>query len=126
MYHISRNDRPKDLGGLAMAYSHAEMAKLIGIGDTSVDTGRTVQIWFANGLGLSVAYHGDGYSGEGTCELAAIKRDVPRGWDCVYSRANGWADVRGYQNVWEAIGAAAALAQANPAEFRTYMPSMVD
>ena len=109
-----------------MAYSNVEMAKLIGIGETAVDTGRTVQVWFANGLGLSVAYHGDGYSGEGTCELAAIKRADDGGWDVVYSAANGWGDVRGYRNVWEAIGAAAALAQASPAEFSTDMPSMID
>ena len=109
-----------------MSYSFVEMAKLIAMGESAVDLGRTVQVWFANGLGLSVAYHGDGYAGEGTCELAAIKRvDDEGGWDVVYSRANGWADVRGWQNVWQAIGAAAALAQASPAEFRTEMPIWV-
>ena len=109
-----------------MSYSYTEMAKLIAMGESAVDTGRTVQVWFANGLGLSVAYHGDGYAGEGTCELAAIKRADDGGWDVVYSAENGWSDVRGYRNVWEAIGAAADLAMSNPAEFRTDMPSMVD
>lgn len=106
-----------------MSYSFVEMAKLIAVGDTAVDNGQTVQVWFANGLGLSVAYHEHAYSGEGTCELAALKRDESAiGWDVVYSRANGWADVRGWQTAYEALGAAAALAQASPAEFSTEMP----
>ncbi len=114
-----------------MSYSFVEMAKIIAVGDTAVDNGQTVQIWFANGLGLSVAYHPHAYSGEGTCELAAIKRGSSvnsqlNGWDVVYSRANGWADVRGWQTAYEALGAAAALAQASWAEFLPSMPSMVD
>ena len=48
-----------------MSYSFVEMVKLIA-GDTAVDNGQTVQVWFANGLGLSVAYHEHAYSGEGT------------------------------------------------------------
>ena len=106
-----------------MSYNFVEMASLIKLGESAVDNGQTVQIWFANGLGLSVAYHEHAYSGDDVCELAALKRDESAiGWDVVYSRANGWADVRGWQNIWQAIGAAAALANANPAEFSTEMP----
>ena len=108
-----------------MSYSFVEMAKLIAVGDTAVDNGQTVQVWFANGLGLSVAYHEHAYSGEGTCELAALKRDESAiGWDVVYSRANGWANVRPYQSVWQAFGAAVALALSDPAEFTAEMPEL--
>ena len=100
-----------------MSYSFTDMAKLIGMGESAVDTGRTVQVWFANGLGLSIAYHADAYVGEGKCELAALKRAQDGGWDVVYSPSDGWADVRPYQSFYEALGAAAALAQANPTGF---------
>lgn len=106
-----------------MPYSYVEMAKLIAVGETAIDNGEAVQVWFDNGLGLSIAYHAHAYSDEGTCELAALKRDESAlgGWDVVYSSANGWADVRPYQSVWQAFGAAVALALSDPAEFTTDM-----
>lgn len=109
-----------------MPYNANDMAKLTGLGESVKDTGKTVQVWFANGLGMSVAYHPHAYVGEGTCELAAIKRADDGGWDVVYSAANGWADVKGWRTVWEAVAEAAGLAQAKPAEFLTDMPSWED
>ena len=93
--------------------------KLVSEGDRYAlgvkDTGRSVQLWFHNQLGLSLAY-GDGYSDEDTVELAAIKRDGKQ-FDVVYSKYHGWGDVRGWQSLDDALIAARALRASRADEF---------
>ena len=99
--------------------------KLVSAGDRYAvevkETGRTVQLWFNNQLGLSVVYRG-GYCDEDTVELAAIKRDGKQ-FDVVYSKYHGWADVRGWQSLDDALIAAQALRASRADEFRREMIS---
>jgi len=95
--------------------------KLVSEGDRYAlgvkDTGRSVQLWFHNQLGLSVAYKGELLKrNEDTVELAAIKRDGKQ-FDVVYSKYHGWDDVRGCQSLDDALIAARALRASRADEF---------
>ena len=101
--------------------------KLVSEGDRYAvevkDTGRSVQLWFNNQLGLSVSYKGERlYRDEDTVELAAIKRDGKQ-FDLVYSKYHGWGNVRGWQSLDDALIAAKALRASRADEFRREMIS---
>ena len=100
--------------------------KLVSEGDRYAlevkDTGRTVQLWFRNQLGLSLAYCTEACADEDTVELAAIKRDGKQ-FDVVYSKYHGWGNVRGWQSLDDALIAAQALRASRADEFRREMIS---